>query len=83
MMKSRLAVAALVIAGLASPTFAATSSYGHSSKHASMTKSYKHSSKHARMTKQSNAKSGVTTGANMKKSGGSNGSTGTTTKKGY
>ena len=59
MMKTRLAVVALTIAGLASPAFATGTSYKHSRHHASMT---------------SNKKSGMTTGANMKSKSGTKGS---------
>jgi hypothetical protein len=57
MIKLRLAVVALIVAGLASPSIGAT------------TKSYKHSSKHSSMMKKEpNAKPGTTTGANTKPS---------------
>jgi len=82
MMKSRMAIAVLIIAGLASPTIGASA------------KTHKHSGKQQSTMKKEepNAKPGVTTGANMKSkspatanpSSGDNGSTGTTsTKKGY
>jgi hypothetical protein len=63
MMKIRLAVAALIIAGLACPTIGTSAtSYKHSSKHSSTM------SKHSSMARAPNAKSGVTTGANTKPS---------------
>ena len=62
MMKIRLAVAALIIAGLACPTIGiSATSYKHSSKHSS-------TSKHSSMARAPNAKSGMTTGANTKPS---------------
>jgi len=56
MMKIRLAVAALIIAGLASPTISVSA------------KSHKHYSKQSSMAKAPNTKSGMTTGANSKPS---------------
>jgi hypothetical protein len=63
MMKIRLAVAALIIAGLAYPTIGVSAtSYKHSSKHSSTM------SKHSSMAKEPTAKPSVTTGANTKPS---------------